>query len=1322
MDTSPPAGTLATDPPAPPGADDPVVGGVFDEKYLVTAELGCGGFGVVYEARDLALGATVAIKILRREVAEEEDLQIALQEEARRVTRIKHPHIVEWKAFAVTARGTRYFVMERLEGQSLETLLAREGALPAARVVPILLQILSALRAAHQAQADGPILHLDLKPSNVFLERDPDDARRDWVKVIDFGVGRFVGRAADGGSGAATAACGATIRTSTPADTHRVLSCTPNYAAPEHGAHLLSDVEAPVLDGRCDLYALGVIAFQMLTGRLPFAAEPEFEDLLRRKLVEDPPAVAAVQPGVPSRLAAFVDRCLRRRREDRFADAAQALRSLDRIARGNRWWLAAAVLPLSAASAWFAYAQTWSRAPWIALQLQTEAGPVPLTGESVHFGPARRAVALIPVGIAPPPSGATGAELAIRCLREPRRDAREVEWLQAAWAPDGRIELGAPRAAAAGRTLVYLAIARAAGTIAWSEPFEAVFLPDAPGRIEAAFVEGLRGRALDPGGQKLRVRLRLSPGDVQHVLVGDGARTVAAVPVPGEADGAIFEAELGSLDLGTGAGDVTVTLVDRAAARQSRTFRFAVAAGPLRFTDCTLVGTRVGDQVVLGPGDVAVLRVLLDGRADVTWSVVHENGTRLASGRIDDTTECERLLAGLPEDREYEGRVEVVAQDDRFVARIRPHERGTAVRSIAFVRTLAEPAVVLQVGTPGGTLRTLAEDAIAHVPSRRVPIGLTRANTVPVRVVLQRDGAAAEAAPLAEARLDTRAGAAWEGSLELEPGLHRLELLVWRVLPTGSLGPPAQRRRVALVVDVVPPALEAAVPADGLVFRSARAGLVLPVTTDDGAVAPAHSVRWQFRAAAGDATLAAGVVAENLGARATERFDLGWLQRFPDGPYVLQLTAQDAAGNAAQLAVPVVVAQTGPEVEPLLPDGTGQWTAEPSRLFPLELRARDPNGVKSVRCTFGDDAIGSVGVDLQPDGPASSATRWRGAVGGADWWDRADVPITIVATDVHGNASTVRLRQRVGSIVRFTPERLAVVHGGVALESMALVRGNHAGVYVFGGRGDDVEGQLFREAGLPPFNPFAIARSWQIEFPPGTVADFYLGEGEVTVAQYRRFVCAPDGYREARHWPAAAPSPHRLLELEGRTVAGGDLPMTGVSWDEAQAYAAWTGRRLCTFGEWEYAARGGLRYLPCAFAGAGGAPLAVEVNVGYGAGHGPWPMSRGADQVAGGLVRNLCSNVAEWTDTPVTSGGVRAGMAGLAFLQPASAAAHARAERFWLAGASWLDGSPGFPTADVRPRSWSGAHAGFRCAIGAEHVARMLQRARPDDFRFEAIR
>jgi serine/threonine protein kinase len=271
--------TVSLAPKEPPQGSG-IIGTYLDGRYLVRRLIGEGGMGLVYEAEHVEIGRRVAVKILHSAYTRQAEVVARFRSEARAATRIGHPHIIDVFDSGTTVDGNVYFVMEYLDGTDLANLIHR-GPLPVERVVRIAREICQALAAAHKAG----IIHRDMKPENVFLV-DRDGAK-DFVKVLDFGIAKTLE--------AITERQG---RLTTPG----MAMGTPEYMAPEQAAG------APA-DARADVFAVGAIMYEMLTGRPPHEGNTIME-VLSKKASEKPVAVETLRPDVPAELARLVVRCL----------------------------------------------------------------------------------------------------------------------------------------------------------------------------------------------------------------------------------------------------------------------------------------------------------------------------------------------------------------------------------------------------------------------------------------------------------------------------------------------------------------------------------------------------------------------------------------------------------------------------------------------------------------------------------------------------------------------------------------------------------------------------------------------------------------------------------------------------------------------------------------------------------------------------------------------------------------------------------------------------------------------------------------------------
>lgn len=284
----------------PPEANQ--VGGVLSRRFRLIRKLGEGGMGEVYAADPIDGGMRVAIKILRREFISDGLVRSRFLEEGRTCMRLQHPNVARVLECALAEDGAPYLVLELLEGVPLGAYMQNGARVPVAQAAPILQGILSGLGAAHAQK----IVHRDLKPDNVFLTRGPNGTF--VVKVLDFGIAKVMDAA--GGMGNRTRS--------------GVLLGTPAYMSPEQ-ARSARDV-----DERADLWSVGVLFYEMLTGRVAFPAPTEYARLAALLSAEPQPLEQVDSAFAP--LAPFVSRALKKNREERFATAHEMARALAAVA------------------------------------------------------------------------------------------------------------------------------------------------------------------------------------------------------------------------------------------------------------------------------------------------------------------------------------------------------------------------------------------------------------------------------------------------------------------------------------------------------------------------------------------------------------------------------------------------------------------------------------------------------------------------------------------------------------------------------------------------------------------------------------------------------------------------------------------------------------------------------------------------------------------------------------------------------------------------------------------------------------------------------
>jgi serine/threonine-protein kinase len=268
------------------------IGSILDGKYEIARLVGEGGMGSVYEAKHLLIGRRLAIKFLHPQYATSEEVTTRFHREAQAAAKIGHENIIEVTDMGTAEDGSPYIVMEYLEGVDAKVLIENENILSFKRAAHIMVQALSALHAAHQVG----IIHRDLKPENVFLIEK--GLNPDYVKLLDFGISKFRALETDGAKGLT--------------QTGTVLG-TPHYMSPEQ-ARGEQDLSL-----RSDIYAMGVILYQMLTGKLPFDA-PNYNALLIKILTEDPVPPEELNPNLPQELADTIKTAMARDPNERFSD------------------------------------------------------------------------------------------------------------------------------------------------------------------------------------------------------------------------------------------------------------------------------------------------------------------------------------------------------------------------------------------------------------------------------------------------------------------------------------------------------------------------------------------------------------------------------------------------------------------------------------------------------------------------------------------------------------------------------------------------------------------------------------------------------------------------------------------------------------------------------------------------------------------------------------------------------------------------------------------------------------------------------------------
>ncbi len=290
-----------------PKGDEIYINQVLNNRFKVESKIGEGGFGAVYRGVQLATGRKVALKLLHPEMTKDENLVARFRREGMVLCNLRDAHTITTYDFDQTPDGTLYIAMELLEGKSLHQVFHEEAPLEWKRMFKILTEMCSSLAEAH---AQG-IVHRDLKPENVYLETRPGNP--EFVKILDFGIAKVMrGDTIDPQSPQLTAT-GQTLGTL-------------EYMSPEQ-------LMGKPLDGRSDVYALGVVAYEMITGRLPFPDAKGPAGLITAQLKQTPipPSQANPKTSIPDAANRVILKCLEKDKNNRYADVTNLANALQEV-------------------------------------------------------------------------------------------------------------------------------------------------------------------------------------------------------------------------------------------------------------------------------------------------------------------------------------------------------------------------------------------------------------------------------------------------------------------------------------------------------------------------------------------------------------------------------------------------------------------------------------------------------------------------------------------------------------------------------------------------------------------------------------------------------------------------------------------------------------------------------------------------------------------------------------------------------------------------------------------------------------------------------
>ena len=301
------------------GPQDPYLGVVLNDRFVIEAKVGEGGFGAVYKGKQLGTGRQVALKLLHPEMTQDENLVARFRREGLVMCNLRDAHTVTTYDFDQTRDGTLFIAMELLEGKSLHDVFYVQAPIEWRRMLKIAAQMCSALAEAH---SQG-IVHRDLKPENIYLENRSGDP--EFVKILDFGIAKVM--RGDGSQAPQLTATGQTLGTL-------------EYMSPEQ-------LMGKELDGRSDIYTVGVLIYEMVTGRLPFPEAKGPAALITAQLREVPEPLSAVNPAgnIPPIVDQIVLKMLAKDKAQRFADVEALRVALNEVLQSPQGSVAQAAAP-----------------------------------------------------------------------------------------------------------------------------------------------------------------------------------------------------------------------------------------------------------------------------------------------------------------------------------------------------------------------------------------------------------------------------------------------------------------------------------------------------------------------------------------------------------------------------------------------------------------------------------------------------------------------------------------------------------------------------------------------------------------------------------------------------------------------------------------------------------------------------------------------------------------------------------------------------------------------------------------------------------------
>ncbi|MFT5042197.1 MAG: sulfatase activating formylglycine-generating enzyme, partial [Hyphomicrobiaceae bacterium] len=1241
----------------------------------------------------------------------------------------------------------------------------REGRLEPKRVAKILLQILEALNTAHNISEHESILHLDLKPKNIFYLDKPTPESPDRIKVIDFGIGQYIGanknvdappteaKAADQPSDSAEVSDLATSQRSRDdggtlqSIIHRSTACTPEYASPEQCTHMLPESKLEELgtkftrlDARSDLYSLGVMGFQLLTGQLPFERPAQRKDFFELHIAGPPRKTGKQGIKIPRKLAKFIDQCLVKDPDQRWKTTEDACQALRHIVNPPIWKPIALVgVPLLIATGVIAGLGNKDAAN----QFYAPAGAIYAGADTPRTKVDTRGL----------PSDQYRRETIV--VTDTADLSTALPW-KAAWEGDSlflEAQDGAPLEAHAFLVVDY----NASNPFRTDKGFPLIYLDSDAVALNDASVPELGGRAVDPNQQKLDILVRGRSADISSVTVQFGSSDARPAQALGNSESsssvAKWSIDLDKFGLADGANELTVEVTDKAGAKESLNVPLLVALGSLDATHVELAGvTPWNNKLRILPSSQPRLKLKLNRKANVSWSLRRASAdTDEPMGRREQVSSLDVEL-NLIRDSAYEGSILISLSEDAYVFHSLDSRNSSSreLDPIPFEFTDESPdfLAIYAIGTE--SIQTLEiGGAITPIFLNRTTarLDISLKQTSPVYFEVAR--ADSNEIEYEHALTDT-AQTSFRATLDLKRAdIHDYEI---RGFPCDTqtkekLGE-AEIIKVRFIVDDVAPKFQLEGPADVVlkdpewIVPALRVGVT---DASDLEIPTPVNFTWEIRANGTliDSDSWDDQVSPVLSVPMQVALKPSVRRSAPDGEYELRVIGADAAGNTVDRAnYSFDVATEGPVLTLESPNNLNDWNYDSElgiNRFSFLVEAEDYNGIGSLQCTLVDSVNPELSetTELRLKGKSGSSESWVGEFDLRSEWSEREVELHLSGVDAHGmDAIPITETRNLAVIEDFIPDSISLTlasNPSASLSPMHKVTGNRVVEYIALGRADSTENDLFGTTfKTMRYNSMQSSASWEIKYKPGAIADFYMDETEVSVEQFLQFVTDPDGFQNAAHWvdggqPDTARHTQLISLLESQSK---DLPVTKVKWDEASAYAHWCGKRLPSLIEWEYAVRGGTLYRPYS-------AYSYEVNLDpdpkrfrYNDYDGaPWPIEAGDDLTPDTGLRNLCTNVSEWCWTPQLFTGVEGTRAKLHaqnhpawVLDPSQNPKGIKTSaRFWTLGGDFKNPQLDFSEISARPRDVLDRTIGFRCALSARDVLRTMESSSPGALLIETI-